>query len=88
MCETATAREAMIPKAFGDVEKQLDRLSDLTHRLIERLDTLTRPRDTEKAPQPERPSSGVQIVDRLTRISGGVETIGDGLQSLIDRLEI
>lgn len=81
-------REAVVPKVLGMVEKQLDRLSDIAVKMQERLDTVTRASTADKPQQSESPSYGVPMAERFARIEEGLESIGDRLQSLLDRLEI
>jgi len=81
-------REAVVPKVLGMVEKQLDRLGDITQKLGERLESVTSTSEVAKAPESERPSSGVPMAERIARISEGFENNGDRLQYLLDHLEI
>ena len=85
--ECAT-REAVVPNVLGMVEKQLNRLGDITQKLVERLETVTRTSTDAKTPQSERPSYGVPMAERFARIEEGLANTGDKLQSLLDRLEI
>jgi len=82
------SREAMVPKVLGMVEKQVDRLGDITQKLVERLDSVTRASQESKAPQSERATSGVAMAERIARIEDGLENNVDRLQSILDRLEI
>ena len=81
-------REAMVPKALGMVEKQLDRLGNIAQKLVERLETVTRASTDAKTPQSERPCYGVPMAERFARIEEGLTDTGDKLQFLLDRLEI
>ena len=88
MDQNACSREAVVPQILGKVEKQLDRLGDITQKLVERLEPVTRASTDAKTPQSERPASGVVMAERIARIDEGLEKNGDRLRSLLDRLEI
>ena len=88
MDQNGATREAVVPNVLGMVEKQLNRLGDITQKLVERLETVTRTSTDAKTPQSERPSYGVPMAERFARIEEGLANTGDKLQSLLDRLEI
>ena len=83
-----TNREAVVPNVLGMVEKQVNRLGDISQKLVERLEIVTRTSTDAKTPQSERPSYGVPMAERFARIEEGLTDTGDKLQSLLDHLEI
>ena len=90
MDQNCASREAIVPQVLGVVEKQLDRLGDITQKLVERLENVTRAASEAKSqqPEPERAAFGVLMAERIARIGEGLEKNGDRLQSVLDRLEI
>ena len=81
-------REAAIPHVLNKLEKSLDRLADLTHKLVERLEVVTHAQAEPKGAEPPATSHGVPMAERIARINEGLENAGGRLQDVLDRLEI
>ena len=81
-------REAAIPHGLNKLEKNLDRLADTTHKLVERLEIVTHAQAESKGAEPPAASHGVPLAERIARINEGLENAVGRLQDVLDRLEI
>ena len=88
MNDNSPDREAAVPQVLNLIEKHVDRLTDLTQKLDERLKVVANSQTQEKAEEATRASFGVPLAERIARISEGIENNCDRLQSVLDRLEI
>ena len=85
-------RESQIPAEMGRLINAVERASERTNGLMERLNCVCRPeQDTNKPPMagpPVHPSSTAPLADGLATQVSRIDYITERLESILARLEV